>query len=146
MGDPDFAQIPVSQLIDKAYAKLWRQSIDSEKASVSKELQRPAFGNLNQTAQARSPYDGVEPQNTTHYSVVDADGNAASVTTTLNDAFGSHVTLPGFGFLLNDEMDDFSAKPGAPNMFGLLQGPANAIGPGKMCIRDRRKPIPHFLY
>ena len=59
------------------------------------------------------------------------DGNAASVTTTLNDAFGSHVTLPGFGFLLNDEMDDFSAKPGAPNMFGLLQGPANAIVPGK---------------
>jgi gamma-glutamyltranspeptidase / glutathione hydrolase len=131
MGDPDFAQIPVSQLTDKAYAKLWRQSIDSEKASVSKELQRPAFGNLNQTAQARSPYEGAEPQNTTHYSVVDADGNAASVTTTLNDAFGSHVTLPGFGFLLNDEMDDFSAKPGEPNMFGLLQGPANAIVPGK---------------
>ena len=129
MGDPDFAQIPVSQLIDKTYAQLWRQSIDSEKASVSKELKRPAFGNLNQTTQAR--YDGPESQNTTHYSVVDADGNAVSVTTTLNDSFGSHVTLPGFGFLLNDEMDDFAAKPGEPNMFGLLQGPANAIGPGK---------------
>jgi gamma-glutamyltranspeptidase/glutathione hydrolase len=131
MGDPDFAQIPVSQLIDKTYAKLWRQSIDSEKASLSKGLKRPTFGNLNQTAQARSPYDGPESQNTTHYSVVDADGNAASVTTTLNDSFGSHVTLPGFGFLLNDEMDDFAAKPDEPNMFGLVQGPANAIAPGK---------------
>ena len=72
-----------------------------------------------------------EPEHTTHYSVVDADGNAVSVTTTLNDAFGSRVTAEGLGFLMNDEMDDFSSKPGVPNMFGLIQGPANAIGPGK---------------
>src|SRR5262249_19672822 len=72
-----------------------------------------------------------EPEHTTHYSVVDPQGNAVAVTTTLNDSFGSRVTAEGLGFLLNDEMDDFSAKPGVPNMFGLIQGPANAIGPGK---------------
>ncbi len=73
----------------------------------------------------------IEPKHTTHYSVVDPDGNAVSVTTTLNESFGSKVTADGMGFLLNDEMDDFSSKPGAPNVFGLIQGPANAIGPGK---------------
>jgi gamma-glutamyltranspeptidase/glutathione hydrolase len=73
----------------------------------------------------------VEPDHTTHYSIVDSEGNAVSVTTTLNNSFGSHVTAEGLGFLLNDEMDDFSSKPGVPNMYGLLQGPANAIGPNK---------------
>ena len=72
-----------------------------------------------------------ESHDTTHYSVVDAEGNAVSVTTTLNDGFGSHVTSGSLGFLLNDEMDDFAAKMGVPNMFGLIQGPANAIAPGK---------------
>ncbi len=72
-----------------------------------------------------------ESQHTTHYSVVDPDGNAAAVTTTLNESFGSGVTVGGLGFLLNDEMDDFTAKPGMPNTYGLIQGPANAIGPGK---------------
>jgi gamma-glutamyltranspeptidase/glutathione hydrolase len=72
-----------------------------------------------------------ESENTTHYSVVDGNGNAVAVTTTLNDSFGSRVTVEGLGFLLNDEMDDFSSKPGVPNMFGLIQGPANAIGPHK---------------
>jgi gamma-glutamyltranspeptidase / glutathione hydrolase len=72
-----------------------------------------------------------EPSNTTHYSVVDADGNAVAVTTTLNESFGSAVTADGLGFLLNDEMDDFTSKPGVPNLFGLIQGEANAIGPGK---------------
>ena len=72
-----------------------------------------------------------EPQHTTHYSVVDAEGNAVAVTTTLNDSFGSRVTAGGLGFLLNDEMDDFAAKQGVPNVYGLIQGPANAIGPGK---------------
>jgi gamma-glutamyltranspeptidase / glutathione hydrolase len=72
-----------------------------------------------------------ESTETTHYSVLDADGNAVSVTTTLNKAFGSDVTAPGLGFLLNDEMDDFASKQGAPNLFGLIQGPANSIAPGK---------------
>ena len=79
----------------------------------------------------RSRRSLVEPVHTTHYSVVDPEGNAVSVTTTLNESFGSHVTAEGLGFLLNDEMDDFASKPGAPNIFGLIQGPANAIGPGK---------------
>src|SRR5208282_2326680 len=73
----------------------------------------------------------VESQDTTHYSVVDDEGNAVSVTTTLNDSFGSGVTGERLGFLLNDEMDDFASKQGVPNMFGLIQGPANAIAPGK---------------
>ena len=73
----------------------------------------------------------AEPNHTTHYSVVDPEGNAVAVTTTLNDDFGSRVTAEGLGFLLNDEMDDFASKQGVPNMFGLIQGPANAIGPGK---------------
>ncbi len=72
-----------------------------------------------------------EPVNTTHYSVVDAEGNAVSVTTTLNDSFGSKVTAEGLGFLMNNEMDDFASKQGEPNMYGLIQGPANAVGPGK---------------
>ena len=78
-----------------------------------------------------SPPAVREPGHTTHYSVVDAEGNAVSVTTTLNDDFGSRVTAAGLGFLLNDEMDDFASKPGTPNVYGLIQGPANAIGPGK---------------
>ena len=73
----------------------------------------------------------VEPDHTTQYSIVDPEGNAVSVTTTLNDSFGSRVTAEGLGFLLNDEMDDFSSKQGVPNIYGLIQGPANAIGPGK---------------
>jgi gamma-glutamyltranspeptidase/glutathione hydrolase len=72
-----------------------------------------------------------EPEHTTHYSVVDPDGNAVAVTTTLNDSFGSHVTAEGLGFLLNNEMDDFAVKQGVPNMYGLIQGPANAVGANK---------------
>jgi gamma-glutamyltranspeptidase / glutathione hydrolase len=130
MGDPDFAKIPVAQLIDKKYAAAWRDNIDLDHASVSKDLKRPSFNELERVAQSRAVAMS-EPQNTTHYSVVDADGNAVSVTTTLNDAFGSRVTAEGLGFLLNDEMDDFAAKQGAPNTYGLIQGPANAIAPGK---------------
>jgi gamma-glutamyltranspeptidase / glutathione hydrolase len=131
MGDPDFAKVPVAQLIDKKYAAAWRDSIDLDHASVSKELKRPSiFSELERVAQSRPPAVR-EPQNTTHYSVVDADGNAVSVTTTLNDSFGSRVTASGLGFLLNDEMDDFASKQGVPNVYGLIQGPANAIGPGK---------------
>src|SRR5882724_3656329 len=132
MGDPDFSKIPVAQLLDKKYAAAWRETIDPAHASPSKELKRPAvFSELEQYATAHPPGVPRESNHTTHYSVVDADGNAVAVTTTINDWFGSRVTADGLGFLLNDEMDDFSAKPGSPNSDGLIQGAANAIGPGK---------------
>ena len=131
MGDPDYAKIPVPQLLDKRYAEAWRESIDPEHASDSKELKRPAiFNELERVAHAAHAPVG-EPQNTTHYSVVDSEGNAVAVTTTLNTTFGSRVTAGDLGFLLNDEMDDFTSKPGVPNVYGLIQGPANAIAPGK---------------
>jgi gamma-glutamyltranspeptidase/glutathione hydrolase len=130
MGDPDFSQVPVAQLIDKKYAEAWRESIDPNHASVSKDLKRPSFGELERVAQSL-PSAIREPQNTTHFSVVDAEGDAVALTTTLNDSFGSRVTAAGLGFLLNDEMDDFTAKQGVPNVYGLIQGQANAIGPGK---------------
>jgi gamma-glutamyltranspeptidase/glutathione hydrolase len=133
MGDPDFSNIPVAQLIDKRYGTAWRESINPAHGSVSKDLMRPAiFSQLEQYAAAHlPPRAGAEPNHTTHYSVVDPDGNAVATTTTLNDTLGSRVTAEGLGFLMNDEMDDFAAKPGGPNMYGLIQGPANAIGPGK---------------
>jgi gamma-glutamyltranspeptidase/glutathione hydrolase len=133
LGDPDFSKIPVAQLIDKKYGTAWRESIDPTQASVSKDLKRPAiFSELEQYASQHSqPLAVHEPAHTTHYSVVDSDGSAVAVTTTLNDSFGSRVTAEGLGFLLNDEMDDFAAKTGVPNLYGLIQGPANAIGPGK---------------
>jgi gamma-glutamyltranspeptidase/glutathione hydrolase len=133
MGDPDFAKIPIAQLIDKKYGDAWRASIDAEHASTSKGLKRPAiFSELEQYAATHpQPQANHESPHTTHYSVVDAEGNAVAVTTTINDWFGSRVTAEGLGFLLNDEMDDFSAKPGVPNADGLIQGAANAIGPDK---------------
>jgi gamma-glutamyltranspeptidase/glutathione hydrolase len=133
LGDPDFAKIPVAQLVDKKYGAAWRDSIDDSNATASKDLKRPAiFSELEQYAAAHpQPVANHESPHTTHYSVVDAEGNAVSVTTTINDWFGSRVTAEGLGFLMNDEMDDFSAKPGAPNADGLIQGAANAIGPGK---------------
>jgi gamma-glutamyltranspeptidase / glutathione hydrolase len=131
LGDPDFAKIPVPQLIDKRYAEAWRESIDPNRASVSKDLKRPSvFNELERVAGSR-PATIREPKNTTHYSVVDPEGNAVAVTTTLNDSFGSRVTAEGLGFLLNNEMDDFAVKQGVPNAYGLIQGPANSIGPGK---------------
>jgi gamma-glutamyltranspeptidase/glutathione hydrolase len=133
MGDPDFSKIPVAQLLDKRYAAAWRESIDPEHVTASKELKRPAiFSELEQYAEAHPlEVPRRESNYTTHYSVVDAEGNAVSVTTTINDWFGSRVTADGLGFLLNDEMDDFSSKPGVPNADGLIQGTANEIGPGK---------------
>lgn len=130
MGDPDFSKVPVPQLIDKKYAAAWRASIDTDHASISKDLKRPPFEGLEQVA-GSYPVAVGEPENTTHYSVVDAAGNAVAVTTTLNDSFGSRATAEGLGFLLNDEMDDFASKQGVPNAYGLIQGPANAIGPNK---------------
>jgi gamma-glutamyltranspeptidase / glutathione hydrolase len=133
LGDPDFAKVPVAQLIDKQYAAAWRESIDPEHASASKDLKRPAiFSELEQYAEQHPrPVPVQESPHTTHCSVVDAEGNAVAVTTTLNDWFGSRVTAEGLGFLLNDEMDDFSAKPGVPNSDGLIQGAVNAIAPAK---------------
>ena len=127
LGDPDFTSVPVAALIDKHYAAAWRESLDPHRASSSPDLRRPVdvFEKLDRMAAV------LEDDNTTHYSVVDSAGNAVAVTTTLNDLFGSRVTAAGLGFLLNDEMDDFTSKPGSPNMFGLLQGEANAIAPGK---------------
>ena len=133
LGDPDFSQIPVAPLIDKKYGAAWRNGLNPDKATLSGDLKRPAeFHELERYAAGHSPLVGArESEETTHYSVVDPAGDAVSVTTTLNNSFGSGVTAEGLGFLLNDEMDDFSSAPGVPNMFGLIQGPANAIGPGK---------------
>jgi len=128
LGDPDYVKIPLEQLTDKKYAAAWRTSILAEQETPSKDLKRP-------TGFLPPPptMDDVrhESTQTTHFSVVDAEGNAVAVTTTLNNDFGSAVTATGLGFLLNDEMDDFASKPGVPNMYGLVQGPANTIAPGK---------------
>ena len=118
MGDADFADVPVNTLIDKKYAAKRRESIDLTRASSSSEI-------------GHGQIAGKEPTETTHYTVVDADGNVVSNTYTINNGFGSAATVAGAGFLLNDEMDDFAAKPGEPNMFGLIQGERNAIQPGK---------------
>ena len=133
LGDPDFSKLPIAQLLDKKYAAGWREGIDPVRASDSRELRRPSvFSELERYAAVHPPaVISHESNHTTHYSVMDGDGNAVSVTTTINDWFGSRVTANGLGFLLNDEMDDFSAKPGVPNSDGLIQGAANAIGPGK---------------
>jgi gamma-glutamyltranspeptidase/glutathione hydrolase len=135
LGDPDFAKLPIAQLTDKKYADAWRATIALDHATPSKDLQRPAIfqtlAQLDPQQNQQRPTALRESPHTTHYSVVDADGNAVAVTTTINDWFGSRVTAAGLGFILNDEMDDFSAKAGAPNSDGLIQGAANSIGPGK---------------
>ena len=117
LGDPDFVDNPLARLLDKAYAAKIRAAIDPSRAGVSQNL--PA---------GSAPHEG---SNTTHYSIVDGLGNAVSVTYTLNNWFGAGVTAAKTGVLLNDEMDDFTAKPGVANGFGLVQGAANAIAPGK---------------
>ena len=118
LGDPDFIKNPVQGLLDPAYIRKRRDSIDKDRATPSAQVLPggPA---------------GAESSDTTHYNVVDAEGNAVAVTYTLNDGFGNGITVPGAGFLLNNEMDDFSKKPGAANLFGLIEGAANAIQPGK---------------
>ncbi|MBV5295782.1 MAG: gamma-glutamyltransferase [Curvibacter lanceolatus] len=117
LGDPDFVKNPIARLTDKAYAAQIRAVIDPNKAGVSKDI-KPGV----------APHEG---SNTTHYSIADRWGNAVSVTYTLNDWFGAKVTVPGTGVLLNNEMDDFTVKIGVPNIYGLVQGEANAIAPGK---------------
>ncbi|MDP9043449.1 MAG: gamma-glutamyltransferase [Pseudomonadota bacterium] len=117
LGDPDFVKNPLERLLDKGYAAQIRAAIDPAHAAVSKDL-KPGV----------PPHEG---SNTTHYSIVDQWGNAVSVTYTLNDWFGAKVAAATTGVLLNDEMDDFTTKIGVPNMYGLVQGEANAIAPGK---------------
>lgn len=117
LGDPDFVKNPLDRLLDKDYAAKIRAVIDPNKAGVSKDI-KPGV----------APHEG---SNTTHYSIADKDGNAVSVTYTLNDWFGAKVTAAKTGVLLNDEMDDFTAKVGVPNLYGLVQGEANSIAPGK---------------
>jgi gamma-glutamyltranspeptidase / glutathione hydrolase len=128
LGDPDYNAIPAAELTSKPYAAAWRASIDPSAATPSATLRRPVgfLPPAPKTAGRRA-----ESPDTTHYSVVDSEGNAVAVTTTLNNSFGSHVTSGSLGFLLNDEMGDFTVKLGTPNMYGLIQGPANAIAPGK---------------
>jgi gamma-glutamyltranspeptidase/glutathione hydrolase len=115
LGDPDYAALPVRKLLDPAYLRARRATIDPSRATPSAGV-APGLGESGQT---------------THYNVVDAAGNAVAVTYTLNGGFGNGITVPGLGFLLNNEMDDFSVKPGVANMFGLVQGEVNAIAPGK---------------
>lgn len=117
LGDPDFVKNPLDRLLDKNYAAKIRAVIDPAKAGASRDI-KPGV----------APHEG---SNTTHYSIADKDGNAVSVTYTLNDWFGAKVTAAKTGVLLNDEMDDFTAKIGVPNLYGLVQGEANAIAPGK---------------
>ena len=119
LGDPDFSDIPTDALTAESYTRARMVDFDPAKADSS-----VALG----AGQPR------ESDQTTHYSVVDADGLAVSTTTTLNGGFGSHVAVQGAGFFLNNEMDDFTSAPGQPNMFGLVQGEANAIEPGKRML------------
>ncbi len=129
LGDPDFVSMPLTQMANPAYAAAWRRSMDSAAPSPSATLQRP--GGFLPAPPAATNGPAQESTQTTHFSVVDAEGNAVSNTYTLNNYFGSGVTAGSLGFLLNDEMDDFTSKPGVPNQFGLIQSSANAIAPGK---------------
>jgi gamma-glutamyltranspeptidase/glutathione hydrolase len=119
--------MPLKQMADPAYAAAWRKTIDPLKPTPSKELVRPA-GFLPPVPTVATGHESTE---TTHFSVVDKDGNAVSSTYTLNGLFGSGVVVPGLGFVMNNEMDDFASKPGTANMMGLVQGVANGIAPGK---------------
>ncbi|MBW9053881.1 gamma-glutamyltransferase [Rhizobium mesosinicum] len=116
LGDPDFIDNPVSKLLDRSYAASIRAKIDPYRAGTSANLK---------------PLGGKESTETTHYSIIDDEGNAVAVTYTLNGSFGAGVVAPGTGVLLNNEMDDFTSKPGVPNLYGLVQGEANAIAPKK---------------
>ncbi len=121
LGDPDFFKVPVSELLDSNYIKKRMNIYHEDTATPSREVNPGTI----------KGYESVE---TTHISIVDPAGNAVSVTTTLNEWFGSRVVVNGSGFFLNDEMDDFSAKPGSPNMYGLLGGESNKIEPAKRML------------
>src|SRR5207253_6115837 len=119
LGDPDFVKNPIAAMLDPTYITARRESIDPVLATPS-DLIRPGL-----------PPGAAEGSDTTHYSIADEQGNVVAVTYTLNAGYGSKVTVPEAGFLLNDEMDDFAAKPGTPNLFGLVQGESNSIAPGR---------------
>ncbi|MFZ4862578.1 gamma-glutamyltransferase [Sphingobacterium sp. Mn56C] len=121
LGDPDFYNVPVAQLTDAKFNQERMRQVSLQKATPSDMVKASIF-------------DGVEPEHTTHFCVVDKDGNAVSLTTTINDAYGSSVWVSGAGFLLNNEMDDFSVKAGSPNLYGLIGGKANAIAPHKRML------------
>jgi len=121
LGDPDFVKIPVKELISEKYLKQRMANFSFDKASLSSEIKE---GKVNYN----------ESTETTHYSIVDQFGNAVAATTTLNDGYGSKYYCDELGFFLNNEMDDFSAKPGTPNMFGLIGGEANSIAPQKRML------------
>jgi len=121
LGDPDFVKIPIKALLSDAYLKDRMSNFNPEKASLSSEIK-----------EGKVTYN--ESLETTHYSIVDAQGNAVAATTTINDGFGSKYYCDELGFFLNNEMDDFSAKPGSPNMFGLVGNEANSIAPGKRML------------
>ncbi len=121
LGDPDFVHVPSDRLLDRNYLQKRMQDFSLAKATPSSTIK---YGQL----------PGYESSETTHYSIVDATGNAVSVTTTINGAYGSKLYVPELGFFLNNEMDDFSSKPGVPNMFGLIGAKANAIAPQKRML------------
>jgi gamma-glutamyltranspeptidase/glutathione hydrolase len=127
LGDPDFNNLPLKQMADPKYAAAWRASISPDKPTPSKDLVRPA-GFLPPPPAATQTKESTQ---TTHFSIVDKDGMAVASTTTLNGGFGSGVTIGGLGFLMNNQMDDFTVKVGVPNMYGLIQSPANSIAPRK---------------
>jgi len=128
LGDPDFAEVPVAKLIDKAYAARQRKLIDPATATPSATIK---------PGQVMLP----ESKDTTHYSVADDKGNMVSNTYTLNASFGSAIAVPGTGMLLNNEMGDFAARPGKPNLFGLVQGETNSIEGGKRPLSSRSPTI-----
>ena len=121
LGDPDFVKVPINELLDTNYLAQRMQNMQFEKATKSSDVSAGAF-------------PGYESPETTHYSIVDKDGNAVAITTTLNNSYGSKVFVAGAGFLLNDEMDDFSAKAGVPNLYGLVGTKANEIQPRKRML------------
>jgi gamma-glutamyltranspeptidase/glutathione hydrolase len=148
LGDPDFNRMPLAQMANPAYAAAWRKTIDPYKPTPSADLVRPA-GFMPAASTPLHPH--LESNETTHFSIVDSDGNAVSSTYTLNFGFGSGITVAPLGFLLNDEMDDFTSKVGAPNAFGLIQSAANAIAPEKRplsCMTPTivSEPGHHFLF
>ena len=121
LGDPDFYKVPVDSLLKPAYIRSRMSNFTWNAATPSASIQAGKFA-------------GYESDQTTHYSIVDREGNAVAITTTLNGSFGSKIFVKGAGFLLNNEMDDFSIKPGVPNMFGLVGGKANSVQPGKRML------------
>ena len=121
MGDADFYKVPVKMLSGHVYLQERMKSFNPEKATASTEIKPGVI-------------TGKESEETTHFSVIDKEGNAVSITTTLNNSYGSRTVVSGGGFFMNDEMDDFSIKPGVPNLYGAIGGEANAIAAGKRML------------